>query len=287
MAPDKKNGSSELEMAPSGGCPGKKGPAIEKLAPNDLSDIKNVVAVMSGKGGVGKSTVTAIAAIALARAGKKVGILDADLTGPSIPKLFGATERPTGTEQYILPVNSRYLGIKLMSMNLLLGNPEEPVIWRGPIIGNAIKQFWTDVAWGDVDYLFVDLPPGTGDAPLTVMQSLPINGLIMVTAPQELAILVVKKALNMARLMNIPIYGFIENMAYFECGKCGEKYEIFGPSRADQVAAETGMKLIARMPIDPKLTAMSDAGEIEKYESPVLEELATFFSEQGGARQGN
>ncbi|MDI6710688.1 MAG: Mrp/NBP35 family ATP-binding protein [Bacillota bacterium] len=243
----------------------------EVLPPNDLSEIKRVIAIGSGKGGVGKSSVTGLLAVTLARQGKKVGVLDADLTGPSIPKIFGVRERPTGVGESILPVNSRRLDIKLMSMNFLLENEDDPIIWRGPIISGAIRQFWTDVAWGRLDYLLVDLPPGTGDAPLTVMQSLPVNGLIMVTSPQELSLLVVKKMIKMAGIMSLPILGLIENMSYVTCPKCGENLEIFGPSRIESVSAETGLPVLARLPIDPQLAVLEDTGEVEKYEAPALE----------------
>lgn len=252
----------------------------EVLPPNDLSEIQRVIAIGSGKGGVGKSSVTGLLAVTLARQGKKVGVLDADLTGPSIPKIFGVRERPTGVGESILPVNSRHLDIKLMSMNFLLENEDDPIIWRGPIIAGAIRQFWTDVAWGRLDYLLVDLPPGTGDAPLTVMQSLPVNGLVMVTSPQELSLLVVKKMIKMAGVMNIPVLGIIENMSYVTCPKCGETLEIFGPSRVESVSAGTGLPVLARLPLDPRLATMEDAGEVEKYEAPALEGVPAIL-EQG------
>jgi len=280
MASSKKENHGGCALAEEGRCPGSAAcgqpeastcgagqKAPQTLPQNELSNVKRVVAVMSGKGGVGKYSVTGMLATTLARQGRKVGILDADLTGPSIPKIFGLHERPDlapGGER-IAPVKSRRFGIGVMSINLMLERPDEPVIWRGPIIGSAIKQFWVDVAWGDLDYLLVDLPPGTGDAPLTVMQSIPVDGLIVVSAPQDLAVLIVRKAIRMAQLMNIPILGLIENMSYALCPTCGTRLELFGPSRAEAVADATGVPLLARLPIDPQLSELCDRGEIEDY----------------------
>ncbi|MGE5606174.1 MAG: Mrp/NBP35 family ATP-binding protein [Bacteroidota bacterium] len=237
-------------------------------AQNPYGAIKNVIAVMSGKGGVGKSSITALLASALNRRGFKVAVLDADITGPSIPKIFGIKEKAAVTGEAFVPPETA-LGIKIMSINLLLENEEEPVIWRGPLITGTIKQFFEQVKWGDLDFLVVDQPPGTGDVPLTVMQSLPLTGLIIVSSPQQLVTLIVKKAIKMAGKMNIPILGLIENFSYFECPDCKRKTEIFGKSRAEDVASETGISLLGRLPILPELAQMSDEGKIEAFESIV------------------
>jgi len=233
------------------------------------NQISSVIAVMSGKGGVGKSLVTGLLATALKRAGQRVGILDADITGPSIPKLFGVHGPPKGNETGIEPVQSR-TGIKLMSINFLLPDEGEAVIWRGPMISGAIKQFWGDVEWGVLDTLLVDLPPGTSDAALTVMQSLPINGILMVTTPQSLANMIVRKAVKMAQAVNVPILGVIENMAGFVAPDTGKRYDIFGPSHADEAATLAGAPVLARLPIDPQVAALCDAGEIETLPTDVL-----------------
>jgi len=237
--------------------------------PTAAHEIKRVIAVMSGKGGVGKSLVTGLLATALKRAGYNVGILDADITGPSIPKLFGVHGPLKGSETGIEPAQSR-TGIKLMSINLLLPDEGQAVIWRGPMISGAIKQFWGDVQWGILDYLLVDLPPGTSDAALTVMQDLPINGILLVTTPQSLATMIVKKALDMAQKMNTPILGVIENMAGFVAPDTGKHYDIFGPSHADEVAKQAGAPLLAHLPIDPQFAERCDAGEIETLPTEVL-----------------
>ncbi len=237
---------------------------VEKLAQPERSQIRHTIAVMSGKGGVGKSSVSALLAVTLAREGLQVGLLDADITGPSIPTLFGLREQPLVEEGKIVPPISK-LGIKIMSLNLLLSKEEDPVIWRGPLIGGAVKQFWTDVLWGDLDYLIVDLPPGTGDAPLTVLQSLPLDGLIIVTSPQKLAVMVVKKAINMARMLEVPMLGLIENMSGLLCPHCGKNVELFGPSRAEKVAMNTGVKLLGVIPLDQEISRLGDQGEIESY----------------------
>lgn len=262
-----------------GGQPAEKQQAEQKagidLIPvNDYSEIGRIIAVASGKGGVGKSSVTALLAVALARRGLRVGVLDADLTGPSQPKIFGLTEKPGVVGQALAPVVTSELGIRTMSINLMLEQEDEPVIWRGPIIGNVIKQFWSDVAWGKLDYLLIDLPPGTGDAPLTVMQSIPIDGVVMVSSPQSLAGMIVRKAINMAKLMSIPIIGLVENMSYATCPKCGERYEIFGPSRVNEITEATGLTILGTMPLDPEVAHLSDRGEIEKYEADYLPDLA-------------
>ena len=236
------------------------------LPQNEANNIKRVVAVMSGKGGVGKSSVTSLLAVSLAKQGYKVGILDADITGPSIPKMFGISDRPVSNGSALMPIWSKKLNIKVMSLNLLLDNEDDPVIWRGPILAGAVKQFWTDVAWGNLDYLMVDMPPGTGDIPLTAMQSLPLSGIIIVTSPQELANMVVRKAVKMAKMEEIPIIGLIENMSGIICPHCGDQINIFGASTAEEAAKLNGIPLLKVLPLDPKLSALCDHGEIEKYE---------------------
>ena len=249
-----------------------------------LSNIGRVVAVMSGKGGVGKSLVTASLAVSLAREGLRVGILDADITGPSIPKMFGLTEKADFGEMGIFPVKSR-LGVRVVSMNLLLPEADMPVIWRGPLIAGAIKQFWTDVVWGDLDYLLVDLPPGTADAPLTAMQSLPLSGAVVVSSPQDLAGMVVRKAVRMAENMKVPILGVVENMSYFTCPETGQRHELFGPSRGDELAKAAGAPLLAKLPLDPAIATLCDAGRIEDYESEEINSLATAFFAVAAARE--
>jgi len=232
--------------------------------PEDLNSIRHIIAVMSGKGGVGKSVVSSLVAVALKRLGYEVGILDADITGPSIPKMFGIAEQPHFSENALLPVPTRS-GIEIMSINLLLPNEDEAVIWRGPLIGNTIKQFGTEVLWGRLDYLIIDLPPGTADAPLTVMQSFPISGVIIVFTPQDLVEMIVKKAINMAKKMNKPILGVVENMSYLYIPELERKIEIFGQSRAEEMAKIADAPLIAQIPIDPELVKICDKGEIERY----------------------
>ncbi|RPF42506.1 Mrp family chromosome partitioning ATPase [Thermodesulfitimonas autotrophica] len=251
---------------------GKGKPKFEYLQQNELSNVKRVVAVMSGKGGVGKSLVTSLLAVTFTRDGYQVGILDADVTGPSIPKSFGVKGRPEVVGEVLYPLRTA-CGIRVISMNLFLEKEDEPVIWRGPVISGAIKQFWTDVAWGDLDYLFVDLPPGTGDVPLTVMQSLPLSGIIVVSSPQDLTIMVVRKAIRMAEMMGVPLLGLVENMAYIVCPQCGEKIYAFGAPQGKTVAAETGLELLATLPVDPKLAKLVDAGEIEECDQSGLEHL--------------
>lgn len=233
----------------------------------NIKSIQQVIAIASGKGGVGKSSVTCLQAISLARQGFKVGILDADITGPSIPKLLGLHGHPQKEGAYLVPLESEELGIKVMSLNLLLEQADEPVIWRGPLIAKVVMQFWQEVLWGELDYLLIDLPPGTGDVPLTVLQSIPVNGVIMVTTPQDLAGMVVSKAINMAKGMNIPIIGLVENMSYLHCSQCGHKIEIFGPSRAETMSQKYGIKVLGKIPLDPNLVELSDQGKIEKYEN--------------------
>lgn len=245
---------------------------LKKLEQPDQSHIRHVIAVMSGKGGVGKSSLSAMTAVSLAREGYRVGLLDADITGPSIPKLFGMQQQPEAVNDKISPPETD-LGIKIISLNLLLPHEDDPVVWRGPLIGGAVKQFWTDVLWGEIDYLVVDLPPGTGDAPLTVMQSLPLDGLLIVTSPQDLAVMVVKKAIKMARMLDVPILGLVENMSRLTCPHCGKPVDLFGPSQAEAVAAETGIRLLGTIPLDPEISRLGDLGEIEQYQVDFLKEI--------------
>ena len=240
-------------------------------APHELSKIKKVIGVVSGKGGVGKSLTTALLAVTARSAGFKTAVMDADITGPSIPKMFGITEKATGSDLGIFPAVSKN-GVEVMSMNLLLEHEEDPVIWRGPVIAGAVMQFWTDVIWNDVDYMFVDMPPGTGDVPLSIYQSIPLDGIVLVTTPQELVSMIVKKAAVMAKKMNIPILGIVENMSYVLCPDCGKQIEVFGPSRADALAKEYGAA-VARIPFDGDLTACADAGKIEQIKVNYLEKL--------------
>ena len=245
--------------------------------PKELNEVRHVVAVMSGKGGVGKSLVSGFIAISLARQGMEVGILDADITGPSIPRMFGLRKaRPLGSESGILPVPTR-LGIQIMSLNLLLEHEDDAVIWRGPIIANTIKQFWEDVLWGSLDYLIVDLPPGTADAPLTVMQSLPLSGVIIVFTPQDLTAMVVRKAVNMARQMSKPILGVVENMSYLYVPEIDKKIELFGRRRGEEMAKAAHAPLLGQLPIDPELARLCDEGNIERYNSEALSSLADAF----------
>jgi len=240
--------------------------------PHELSHIGKVIAVVSGKGGVGKSLITSLLAVSSQRDGYSTAILDADVTGPSIPKAFGLYEKASGDENGIFPVLTK-TGISVMSLNLLMENESDPVIWRGPVIAGAVKQFWTDVIWGDVDYMFIDMPPGTGDVPLTVFQSIPVDGIIIVTSPQELVGMIVEKAVNMAKKMGIPVLGMVENMSYAVCPHCGEKYEIFGESRIEAEAAKFGVKTFAMLPFDPRLSAACDAGAIELFEGGWLDDM--------------
>ena len=236
---------------------------------NPKSKVKKVIAVVSGKGGVGKSTVTSLLAVAMARKGKRVGVLDADITGPSVPTAFGVTECQGANDEGLYPALTR-TGIQVMSINLLLDNPADPVVWRGPVIAGAVKQFWTDVIWEDVDYLFVDMPPGTGDVPLTVFQSLPVDGIVIVTSPQDLVSMIVTKAVKMAEMMHIPVLGFVENYSYLRCPDCGKKISVFGESHLDEVAAQLGLPVLARLPIDPAVAQACDNGQMETVNTEVM-----------------
>jgi len=242
------------------------------IKPTELNQINHVVAVMSGKGGVGKSLVAGLIAVALNRRGYRVGILDADLTGPSIPKMFGISTRPSGSDTGILPVLSRS-GIDIMSINLLLAGEDDAVIWRGPLIGKAINQFWADVVWGKLDFLLVDLPPGTSDAPLTVMQSLPLDGVIVVFTPQDLTTMVVRKAIKMAQIMKKPVLGVVENMSYLYIPEIDKRVELFGKSKAKEMVQISGAPLLGQLPLDPKLAKLCDEGNIERYEAEIVDSL--------------
>ena len=242
-------------------------------ASNELSDIRHVIAVVSGKGGVGKSLVTGLLSVAMSRKGCHVGIMDADITGPSVPKMFGVKGEVRGDQAGAYPVTTAG-GIDIVSMNLLLENSTDPVVWRGPIISGVVKQFWQDFIWQDVDYMFVDMPPGTGDVPLTVMQSIRLDGIIIVTSPQELVSMIVEKAVKMAEGMKIPILGLVENMSYFECPDCGKRHEIYGKSHIQEIASQYGLDILGRIPILPALAAECDAGQIETTEGKWLDEAA-------------
>lgn len=264
-------------------CSGCGASCAARTAPQDLiakphegTHVKHVIAIVSGKGGVGKSLVTSLMAVQMQRRGFKTAILDADITGPSIPKAFGLATHATGSETGINPVTTKS-GIEVMSMNLLVENTTDPVVWRGPVISGAVKQFWTDVMWGDIDYMFVDMPPGTGDVPLTVFQSLPIDGIFVVTSPQELVSMIVEKALKMSDMMHVPVLGLIENMSYFECPDNHKKYEIFGPSRVQESAEKYEIPHTAKLPIDPNFAAACDKGDIESYPSTYLDDTAEYL----------
>lgn len=254
-------------------CSSRKDPESLHEQPHELSKIKKVIGVVSGKGGVGKSLVTSLLAVSTQRKGFKTAILDADITGPSIPKAFGIKEKAQGTENGILPCKSK-TGIEIMSVNLLLENDTDPVVWRGPVIAGAVKQFWTDVIWDDVDFMFVDMPPGTGDVPLTVFQSLPVDGIVIVASPQELVGMIVEKAVKMAGLMNIPVLAFAENMSYFLCPDCNTKHKIFGESNIKEIAEEYNVDTVAEIPMNNKLAAAVDAGVIELFEGDWVEEIS-------------
>ena len=268
----------------SANCASRQNPQDFHEPPHQLSSIKKVIGVVSGKGGVGKSMTSALLAVEMRRRGYRVGVLDADITGPSIPKLFGIHGRALGDENGIWPIQSR-TGIDVMSVNLLLENEEDPVVWRGPVIAGAVKQFWQEVIWKDVDFLFVDMPPGTGDVPLTVFQTLPVDGIVVVTSPQELVSMIVGKAVKMAQMMNIPILGVVENMSYLVCPDCGKKIPVFGDSHLEETAAKYGVKVLAKMPLDPQLTACADGGAIEAYACDALAPAADAVAALLGGKQ--
>lgn len=251
-------------------CPSRQADPKDFLEkPHEMSRIKKVIGVVSGKGGVGKSLVTSMLAVLLNRKGYHTAVLDADITGPSIPKVFGVKERAKAIPAGMLPSRTK-TGVDIMSINLLLNDETEPVVWRGPIIAGAVKQFWTDVIWEDVDYMFVDMPPGTGDVPLTVFQSIPLDGIVIVTSPQELVGMIVEKAVNMAKTMNIPIVGVVENMSYVECPDCGKKLFVFGESHLDEAAAKNGLTVLGRLPLNPDIAKLCDAGDIESFQGEWL-----------------
>lgn len=258
-----------------GNCSSQPKSMLEE--PNKMSNIGKVIGVVSGKGGVGKTLVSSLLAVSMKRLGKNVGILDADITGPSVPKAFGVHDKADACEFGIIPVKSK-LGIDVMSVNLLLENESDPVVWRGPVIAGVVKQFWTDVIWKDIDYLFVDMPPGTGDVPLTVFQSLPVDGIVIVTSPQELVSMIVEKAVKMAKLMNIPIIGIIENMSYFECPDCGKRHNIYGESHIEEIAAQYNIPVLAKLPICTELAKQCDQGTVELFEGDWLNEAVNKIS---------
>lgn len=255
----------------------EKNSLLEK--PHGLSNIKKVIGVVSGKGGVGKSLVTSMLAVLTNRKGYKTAILDADITGPSIPMAFGIHEKAVGNKQGLLPVISK-TGIEIMSLNLLLDNDTDPVVWRGPMVANTVKQFWTDVIWNDVDYMFIDLPPGTGDVSLTVFQSIPLDGIVIVTSPQELVSMIVTKAVKMANIMNIPILGIVENMSYVNCPNCSEEIKIFGESNIEELAKANNIPTYSKIPMDPHIAAACDNGKIESFKGNWLDNMSSFLEDK-------
>lgn len=267
----------------SSSCGSKKDPASFLEPSNQFSRIKHVVAIMSGKGGVGKSSVVSGLATAMAKRGYRVGILDGDITGPSIPQAFGLHDKASGTDRGLMPSYTDG-GIAVMSLNLLLDKETDPVVWRGAMLANVIKQFWTDVIWGDLDYLFVDMPPGTGDVPLTVLQSLPVDSIVCVTSPQDLVSMIVKKAVKMATMMQKPMLGIVENYSYFTCDDCGKRHYIFGESRIEEVANEVSLPVLARIPIDPSIAEAMDKGEIEQFECNYFAEMTDALIEKMEAK---
>ena len=265
------SGASSCSKESCEGCShNSQNPQSMLEAMNAYSNIKHVIGVVSGKGGVGKSFVTSSLAVQMAKAGYKVGILDADITGPSIPKMFGAHGQLVGDEKGMYPYETKE-GIKIVSINLLMEDEEAPVVWRGPVIAGAVKQFWNEAVWGDVDYLFVDMPPGTGDVPLTVFQSLPVDGIVIVTSPQELVQMIVKKAFHMANMMHIPVLGLVENFSYLKCPDCGKKIALFGESNIDEVAAKEGTRVLGKLPLDPAYAKAADGGAFYEMENPYLD----------------
>ena len=261
-------------------CSSGQGPESFLVEQNEFSNVKHVIGVVSGKGGVGKSLVTSLLAANMQKNGFKTAVLDADITGPSIPKAFGITNKATGSAAGIIPELSK-TGIEVMSVNLLLQDETEPVVWRGPVIAGTVKQFWQDVVWNDVDFMFVDMPPGTGDVPLTVFQSLPVDGIVVVTSPQELVGMIVEKAVKMAGMMNIPVLGLVENMSGFKCPDCGKVHNIFGESHIDEIAEKYGIPVTAKIPMDPTVAAKCDAGDIEYCEENWLEPVTNVLAQLG------
>ena len=265
------SGASSCSKESCEGCShNSQNPQSMLEAMNAYSNIKHVIGVVSGKGGVGKSFVTSSLAVQMAKAGYHTAILDADITGPSIPKMFGAHGQLVGDEKGMYPYETKE-GIKIVSINLLMEDEEAPVVWRGPVIAGAVKQFWNEAVWGDVDYLFVDMPPGTGDVPLTVFQSLPVDGIVIVTSPQELVQMIVKKAFHMANMMHIPVLGLVENFSYLKCPDCGKKIALFGESNIDEVAAKEGTRVLGKLPLDPAYAKAADAGAFYEMENPYLD----------------
>lgn len=258
----------------SSNCGERKEPQSFLKPMNKNSNIKKVIGIVSGKGGVGKSFVSCLLAAKCQKAGLKVGVLDADITGPSVPKSFGITSRAMQDDTGLLPTVTK-TGVKMMSINLLLEDVNSPVVWRGPVISGVIEQFWTDVNWGELDYLFVDMPPGTGDVALTVFQSLPVDGIVIVSTPQDLVKMIVNKAFNMAKIMNVPVLGLVENMSYYQCPDCGKKHNIFGESQIDETAKELGVPVLAKLPIDPEVAKLVDEGRVEDVECPQLDEFVS------------
>lgn len=253
-------------------CGERQAPSSFLVEPNKLSKINKVIGVVSGKGGVGKSLVTSLLASGMQKKGKNAAVLDADITGPSIPKVFGVSEKVNGCEGGLYPAKTSK-GTQIMSVNLLLENDTDPVVWRGPVIANAVKQFWSDVIWQDVDFMFVDMPPGTGDVPLTVFQSLPLDGIVVVTSPQELVSMIVDKAVKMAGMLNIPVLGIVENMAYFECDECNKRHYIFGESKVSEHAKELGIDTVSHIPMNPKVAQLCDAGRVEDISADWIDVL--------------
>lgn len=258
----------------SSNCGERKEPQSFLKPMNKNSNIKKVIGIVSGKGGVGKSLVSCLLAAKCQKAGLKVGVLDADITGPSVPKSFGITSRAMQDATGLLPTVTK-TGVKIMSINLLLEDINSPVVWRGPVISGVIEQFWTDVNWGELDYLFVDMPPGTGDVALTVFQSLPVDGIVIVSTPQDLVKMIVNKAFNMAKIMNVPVLGLVENMSYYQCPDCGKKHNIFGESQIDETAKELGVPVLAKLPIDPEVAKLVDEGRVEDVECSQLDEFVS------------
>mgnify|MGYP001170020114 CR=1 FL=1 len=275
------SGGCSQESCPQKGSSSIKQDFIAKT--NELNHINKVIGIVSGKGGVGKSLVTSTLAVLMKRKGYRVGVLDADITGPSIPKMFGVSKKAEGSELGIHPQRT-HNDIKVMSVNLMLKKEDSPVIWRGPIISGVVKQFWTDVIWGDIDYLFIDMPPGTGDVPLTVFQSIPLDGVVIVTSPQDLVSLIVKKAYNMAKSMNKTVLGIVENMSWIKCPDCGREIELFGKSKIDDVARDLGVPVLGRVPIDPSVAELCDKGEIEKVNHDYLNKAVECIENIGGSK---